>query len=93
MTPNAKVEPSGVVIDDEVWTVERIKSLGVMTNVETAAQILGIGRTVAYRLAKDGQFPVQVLRIGHSYRVPVLRLLELLGAPDSSTERDRVLIN
>ncbi|MEV3934407.1 helix-turn-helix domain-containing protein [Glycomyces sp. NPDC049804] len=93
MTPNAKVGPSDVVIDDEVWTVERVKSLGVMTNVETAAQILGIGRTVAYRLAKDGQFPVQVLRIGHSYRVPVLRLLELLGAPDSANERDRVLIN
>jgi hypothetical protein len=91
MTPNAKVGPSSVI--DEIWTVERVKSLGVMTNVETAAQILGIGRTVAYRLAKDGQFPVQVLRIGHSYRVPVLRLLELLGAPDPRPERDRMLID
>ncbi|GAB3645121.1 helix-turn-helix domain-containing protein [Glycomyces tarimensis] len=79
MAPNVKVEPSSVGID-EVWTVERVKALGVMTNVETAAQVLGIGRTVAYRLAKEGRFPVEVLRIGHSYRVPVLRLLELLGA-------------
>jgi hypothetical protein len=92
MTPNAKVGPSSVVIDD-IWTVERVKSLGVMTNVETAAQILGIGRTVAYRLAKEGQFPVQVLRIGHSYRVPVLRLLELLGAPEAQNERERILID
>ena len=82
MTPNVKVEPSSVAMD-EVWTLERVKALGVMTNVETAAQVLGIGRTVAYRLAKDGEFPVQVLRIGHSYRVPVLRLLELLGADDA----------
>lgn len=79
MTPDAKAGLSNAA-DDEVWTVERVKALGVMTNVETAAQILGIGRTVAYRLAKDGEFPVQVLRIGHSYRVPVPRLLELLGA-------------
>ncbi|WP_199037067.1 helix-turn-helix domain-containing protein [Glycomyces salinus] len=79
MTPDAKAGLSNVA-EDEVWTVERVKALGVMTNVETAAQILGIGRTVAYRLAKDGEFPVQVLRIGHSYRVPVPRLLELLGA-------------
>ncbi len=83
MTPNVKVEPSSVAMD-EVWTLERVKALGVMTNVETAAQVLGIGRTVAYRLAKDGDFPVQVLRIGHSYRVPVLRLLELLGAEDAA---------
>jgi hypothetical protein len=81
MTPDVKVEPSSVATD-EIWTVERVKALGVMTNVETAARILGIGRTVAYRLAKDGEFPVQVLRIGHSYRVPVLRLLELLGAEE-----------
>ncbi|WP_051392832.1 helix-turn-helix domain-containing protein [Glycomyces arizonensis] len=82
MTPDVKVGPSSVAIDEETWTLERVKALGVMTNVETAAQILGIGRTVAYRLAKDGDFPVQVLRIGHSYRVPVLRLLELLGAEE-----------
>lgn len=78
MTPDAKAEPSDVA--EEVWTVERVRALGVMTNVETAARILGIGRTVAYRLAKDGKFPVPVLRIGHSYRIPVPRLLELLGA-------------
>lgn len=79
MTPDAKTAPADLDAD-EVWTVERVRGLGVMTNVETAAQILGIGRTVAYRLAKDGDFPVPVLRIGHSYRVPVPRLLELLGA-------------
>ncbi|WP_100446375.1 helix-turn-helix domain-containing protein [Glycomyces xiaoerkulensis] len=85
MTLDAKVGPSSVGTD-EVWTVERVKALGVMTNVETAAQILGIGRTVAYRLAKEGDFPVQVLRIGHSYRVPVLRLLEVLGAEPERPE-------
>ncbi|MEV4020343.1 helix-turn-helix domain-containing protein [Nonomuraea angiospora] len=35
----------------------------------TAAQVLGIGRTTAYNLAKKGEFPVHVIRIGDLYRV------------------------
>ena len=45
----------------------------------TAAAVLGMGRTKAYELARTGQVPVAVIRIGTSYRVPVSRLLELLG--------------
>ena len=45
----------------------------------TAAAVLGMGRTKAYELARTGQFPVAVIRIGTSYRVPVSGLLELLG--------------
>ena len=43
-------------------------------------QILGIGRTKAYELAKTGEFPVRVLRIGRRYVVPVPAILALLGA-------------
>ena len=45
----------------------------------TAAAGLGMGRTKAYELARTGQFPVAVIRIGASYRVPVSGLLDLLG--------------
>jgi hypothetical protein len=45
----------------------------------TAACALGLGRTKAYELAKNEEFPCRVIRIGDSYRVPTAGLLELLG--------------
>jgi hypothetical protein len=47
--------------------------------VETAAAIVGIRRTKAYELARAGEFPVTVLRIGRRYVVPVPAILTLLG--------------
>ncbi len=35
-----------------------------------AARALGIGRTKAYQLAHDGQFPVRLMHPGLSYHVP-----------------------
>lgn len=63
-----------------VWTQEAVRALGMTTDIETAAAILGIGRTKAYELARAGAFPVKVLRIGHRYVVPVPAILELLDA-------------
>ena len=45
----------------------------------TAASALGLGRTKAYALARTGEFPCRVIRIGETYRVPTAGLLELLG--------------
>ena len=45
----------------------------------TAAAALGLGRTRAYELARCGQFPCRVIRIGDTYRIPTPGLLELLG--------------
>jgi hypothetical protein len=58
------------------------------TDVTTAAQILGIGRTLAFDLLKHDKFPVRVLRIGRRVVVPVPDLMRLLGAdPPESAER------
>src|SRR5262245_58176708 len=46
----------------------------------TAARALGLGRTKAYELARRGEFPCRVIRIGETYRIPTPGLLELLGA-------------
>jgi len=65
--PRAQAEdedPAG-----RVWTVAAIRALGMTTDIETAASILGFGRTKAYELAKRGQFPVPTLRIGRRYLV------------------------
>lgn len=57
------------------WTREKILGLGMTTDIETAAEIIGIGRSKAYQLAKQGEFPVRVRRIGRRYVVPVRPLL------------------
>lgn len=64
------------------WTVQAVRNLGVTTDVETAAAILGIGRTKAYDLAKAGEFPVRLIRIGRRYVVPTPAILALLGAEE-----------
>jgi hypothetical protein len=64
---------------DGCWTEQALRSLGLTTDVETAGAILGVGRTKAYELAKAGEFPVKILRIGRRYVVPVPAMLRLLN--------------
>ncbi|THV42014.1 helix-turn-helix domain-containing protein [Glycomyces buryatensis] len=64
------------------WTRERVEALGMVCDVETAAQILGIGRTVAYRLAREGDFPTPIRKIGGQYRVLVRGLLDFLDGAE-----------
>jgi hypothetical protein len=63
----------------QIWTIDAVRGLGVTTDVETAGAILGIGRSKSYELAKGGEFPVRVLRIGRRYKVPIPAILALLG--------------
>lgn len=63
----------------QVWTEDMVLSLGMTTDIETAGEILGIGRTKAYALAKASLFPVKVIRVGRVYKVSVPALIRLLG--------------
>jgi len=63
-----------------VWTIEAIRALGAITNVQTAGAILGVGRTKAYEMVREGNFPVPVLRLGRRIVVPTPSILALLGA-------------
>ncbi|HEX5496889.1 MAG TPA: hypothetical protein VFX70_20195 [Mycobacteriales bacterium] len=76
-----RTRTAGGVPQRRVWSVAEVRALGVRTDLVTAGQVLGIGRTVAHQLARRGDFPVPVLRVGHKYVVPVAPLLELLGVP------------
>jgi hypothetical protein len=62
-----------------VWTVEAVRALGTVTDVPTAGQIVGMGRTMAYQLVRSQSFPVPTLKIGRCYVVPVQGLLRALG--------------
>jgi excisionase family DNA binding protein len=48
-----------------------------------AASILGMGRSTAFALAKAGEFPVRLLRVGTKYRVSRADLLRYLGETPS----------
>ena len=66
---------------NQVWTPHAVRQLGMTTDLQTAAAILGIGRTLAFDLAKTGHFPVRLLRLGRRVLVPVADLLTYLGDP------------
>lgn len=61
-----------------VWTADRIRALGTVTDVATTAAIFGLSRSVAYDLIRTGGFPVPVLRFGSRYRIPVAAILTAL---------------
>jgi predicted DNA-binding transcriptional regulator AlpA len=67
-----------------VPTITQLRNGPPSVGLMTAASVLGIGRTKAYDLAKRGEFPVRVIRIGDSYRMPTAALLELLGISESA---------
>lgn len=51
-------------------------------SVIDAAKILGLSRSGAYRAVKEGNFPVQVIRVGRRLIVPTSPLRRLLGLED-----------
>lgn len=54
---------------DEI-TLTDLRALPPTIGLDTAARLLGIGRTTAQMLARNDKFPVPVLRVGSQYRVP-----------------------
>lgn len=60
-------------------TRDELLALPAVVDLRTAARALSIGRTRAFELARRGEFPVPVLRVGVTYRVPTAPLLRLFG--------------
>ncbi|QXE39562.1 hypothetical protein KQY30_33590 [Streptomyces sp. GMY02] len=48
------------------------------------------GRSTGYGLAKQGEYPVRVLRLGNAYRVVTADLLKLLGLERQQPEGDQI---
>ena len=66
-------------------TRSELLALPATVDIPTAAQALSIGRTLAYQLARTGQFPVPVLRLGSRYRIVTSGLLAALGIAPAGT--------
>jgi len=54
-------------------------ALPVSVPLDTAGRAFGLGRTKARELARKGEFPCRVLRLGQAYVVPKPELLRALG--------------
>ncbi|WP_280422562.1 helix-turn-helix transcriptional regulator [Nocardia carnea] len=53
-------------------------------DLHTAADVLGIGRSTAYKLASAGDFPAKVIRAGRRYRVVSADLRRLISVDDAA---------
>jgi hypothetical protein len=54
-------------------------ALPPMLTVPQAAQVLGIGRTLAYELVRTDAWPTPIVRAGKLIKIPTAPLLELLA--------------
>ncbi|MEV4229639.1 hypothetical protein AB0J81_21570 [Streptomyces bobili] len=60
-------------------TREELLALPAAVDLDTGNRALCLGRSKGYELAKRGQYPCKVLRLGKTYRVVTADLLNLLG--------------
>jgi len=75
--------------DDDAQGGQIVRASATVT-VSEAAQLLGIGRNLAYEIAaRDGEIAgVPVIRVGRRVLIPLARLLEVLGLDDNSTRSE-----
>ncbi|WBB56309.1 helix-turn-helix domain-containing protein [Verrucosispora sp. WMMD573] len=74
---------------EPAWTAERIHGLGVSTDLVTAAAVLGMSRSAAYKLIRRDAFPVPHFRVGARYRIPTAPLLAALHLHEPGTTPER----
>ncbi len=60
-------------------TADEIRALPAMIPLYTANEALDLGRSTGYRLAKAGEYPVPVKRVGNGYRVATHEVLAFIG--------------
>ncbi len=81
--PASSREPRGLTSDG-------LLALPAVIDLDTSNRALMIGRSTGYGLAKQGVYPVRVLRLGNAYRVVTADLLKLLGLERRQLEGDQI---
>ncbi|GAA3829016.1 hypothetical protein GCM10022380_54450 [Amycolatopsis tucumanensis] len=67
--------------------IEQVLAMPPTIDVPTAGAVLGMNRDKAYKLVRDGEFPLPILRVGKRLRVSTDALLKYLGVePDHSRD-------
>jgi predicted DNA-binding transcriptional regulator AlpA len=75
-------ESMGAVTRFPIVTDSRTGARAAVVDLPEAAAMLGIGRTLAYRLVREDAWPTPFIRVGRLIKVPLQPLLEYLGAHD-----------
>lgn len=76
--------------DGRGLTSEELLALPAVIDLDTSNRALMIGRSTGYGLAKQGEYPVRVLRLGNAYRVVTADLLKLLGLERQQSEGGQI---
>ena len=67
-------------------TRAELLALPAVTDIVTAGRAFGIGRTTSHSLARSGDFPCDVMRVGGVYRVLTADLHRVLGITPENDE-------
>lgn len=67
-------------------TRDEVLALPVTVDLLTTARALGIGRSMAYEMARAGTYPVPLFKVGKRYRAMRADLLAVLGVADAAPE-------
>jgi hypothetical protein len=66
-------------------STRELLALPVAMDLETAGKAFGLGRTKSHEMARAGEFPCRVLRLGKRYRVIRADLFRALGVDADGT--------
>jgi hypothetical protein len=64
--------------------IDELRDAGPTVDLPLANRALGISKGHGYGLAKRGEYPVRLLKLGGSYRVVTADLRTLLGLSDAA---------
>lgn len=70
-------------MEQSPMTRAEFDTLPLSLDLNVANRALGMGRTLGYGLAKAGNYPCRVLRVGNRYRVMKADLERALGMDSS----------
>jgi hypothetical protein len=65
-------------------TRAELLALPPTTPLSVSNKALGIGRTKGQEMARNGTYPVRLLRVGNRYKAITSELLALLGVTDTA---------
>lgn len=66
-------------------TAQEVRNLPAMPAALTAFAALGISSDLGYQLIRDGEFPIEVIKLGaRALRVRRSELLDFLGIPEEN---------
>jgi excisionase family DNA binding protein len=70
---------AAVVSKESAAVSSELGGTSAVLDLPEAARLLGVGRTLAYQLVRDGQWPTPVVRVGRLIKIPTRPLLDFLG--------------